>query len=78
MPEVLFCYCLYLVIKYGLKRCVWVPCWQRVGYDGSVIWLQSVMFLVRVVYKEYSLVRVGGQKGGSRHFVAYIQPLLLI
>ena len=32
----------------------------------------------RVVYKEYSLVRVGGPKGASRHFVANIHPLLLI
>ena len=46
MLEVLFCYCLYLVIKCGLKRCLWVPCWQRVGCDGFAIWHRSVMSLV--------------------------------
>ena len=45
MLEVLFCYCLYLMLKYDLKICLWVPCWQRVGCDGFVIWHHSVMSL---------------------------------
>lgn len=34
---ILLCYCLYLEIKYGLKRCVRVPTWNRVDLWLSLL-----------------------------------------